>query len=128
MEVVLSILLGWFSIWFLYAVWVWVFHTRLNQLALMLLFGAHWGVYTGLYQTGIAAHASTGTAIGWFLVGPILGGLWLTLRRVGVGTRQPSLIGIALTTGLLNLLVTTGVAVPVFLGMIYVTLILLGVL
>ena len=143
MDFVVAIILGWIGFWVLYAVLTWALNTALAFWSLAVWALLHWLVYWALYVTLTIGFDSTfPTALGWFVLGPIIGGVWLTLRqslaafpppeaelppgeevpltevRISMGKR----VLVSSTLGVMNFLLVTGAVVPIILGVIYTVL------
>lgn len=122
MVIVLAIAAGAVVFWLLYALVRFVFNTRLDVWPLVLFFVLHASAYL-IGFAGLIHQSSVGTAAGWFLIGPLLGGLWVTLRTVPSAARRPA----ATVMAEVNLLVTSGAIIAVLLGVVYGLLKLIGV-
>jgi hypothetical protein len=121
MMIALAVAAGELMFWLLYTLVRFVFHTRLDVWPLVLFYFLHTLPYLIVFVVW-AHHSDAGTAFGWFVIGPLLGGLWLTVRIVPRDSRRPGTIAMAE----LNLLVTSGALIAVLLGLAYSLLKVIG--
>ena len=143
MEIIVSTVIGLASFWIVFAVFVWLFHTAMQFWLLVICFAVHWLIYRMLFIGDVIDLASTvNTALGWFVIAPIVGGGWLALRRIyasqlhldqevsdedrtkleNAASLARSSVFTASTLGTMNFMATSGAAVPLVLGIVYVVL------
>jgi hypothetical protein len=141
-DTLLSIVAGLIVFWVLFAVFTWILNTALDAWPLVLFFVLHWLIYWAGWKEAMAFPSTTWTTAGWFVLGPVLGGIWLALRTIyavpnlsaGASpdqTEEPEELApippakkfmVAVTLGVLEFLLVSGALLPIFLGLIYVAL------
>lgn len=129
-QLLISTTIGWFVFWFLYAALQWLFTYKLGIWHLMGLFFVHCLLYKVLeLVAGDVFIFSSWTACGWFIIGPIIGNIILTLRAalnpLKLNRRSSEVINskkiiYALTVGQLNHVFVSGAIIPLLLGIVYV--------